>query len=377
MKKVKSKKMPSVMLTLDFGGSGLKCIYQKIDGEAKVLFMEAEVIAAEANSLKEKTEKQLGSAEPENMAWVGIDDDYRAIGYFASCQYQAIPLLKPKKHSLAVYRTLAAIWVVQQRLKLPQRLRIALAVLLPPGEIEDGPILLQNLKKALASFSTPTGKLNVGLSDFDCYSEGSGVYLMHCYHSGEIIKQKILALIMVGYRNASILLSMKGMVTEAKSIDLGLSKYVESILKKTSGLKPAQILKSIAKAPAKPSQRDFLHLTEVHLNLGQRLEEAAKILDAVVSCKKGYLTAIQAWLSEVLPSELDEVVFCGGTVDYFQPELDSLFPATPVKWHGGFNYPEELNEEWLGNRLADAYGLAKVFRQKIVNKYQSQEKVMA
>jgi hypothetical protein len=371
------KKNPEAILTLDFGGSGLKCIYQVWGQKPEVLFMESEIIEAEAESLQEKTEANLQSAYPENIAWVGIKGNYRAVGYLASVQYNGISRLKPKKHSLAVYRTLAAVWVIQQRLKLPPKFRVALAVLLPPGEREDSQLLLNNLKESLSAFETPTGTLRVEMSDFDCYSEGSGVYLMHCYYSGETIKRKVFGVIMVGYRNASVLLSKRGIITEAKSMDLGMIKYLELILKKTSGLKAEQILKAISKVSEKPTESDFLPLTEVHLGREQRLEEASKIFKAVINCKQEYLTTLFSWLEEVLPRELEEVVFCGGTVDYFRTELEGLFRGTPVRWHGNFQYPEELNEKWLGNRLADAYGLSKVITQKIVKKYQSQEKVRA
>jgi hypothetical protein len=372
------RKNPEVILTLDFGGSGLKCLYQVWGGERKVLFMEAFVIEAEAESLKEKTQGILGSAYPENMAWVGVEGNYRAIGYFASVQYNAISLLKPKKHSLAVYRTLAAVWVIQQRLKFPKSMVIAMAVLLPPGELSDSQMFLKNLKEALRDFETPTGTLNVKTTDLICYPEGSGVYFMHCHNSGEIIKKKVFALIMLGYRNASVLLSRKGMVTEAESMDLGMIRYLELIMKKTSGLKPEQIVKAISKASASnPLPRDFLNLTELNLRMDLRKEQAEQIVEAVIHSKQEYLTAIQGWFSEVLPSELEEVVFCGGTVDYFKQELDSLFPATPVKWHGNFDYPEELEEQWLGNRLADAYGLSLAFTQEINKKYRSLQKSVA
>ena len=378
MGRPRKKRIPSLILTLDFGGSGLKCIYQVWGKEPEVLFMESFVIEAEAKSLKEKTREIGGGAYPENMAWVGVEDDYRAVGYFASCQYNAMPLLKPKKHSLAVYRTLAAVWVVQQRLKLPNSLVIALAVLLPPGELSDSQMFLKNLKEALNGFDTPTGKLNVKTTELICYPEGSGVYLMHCYRSGEISKKKIFALIMVGYRNASMLLSKRGMLTEAKSIDLGMIRYLELIIKKTSGLKAEQILKAISPVSASnPLPRDFLNLTELNLSMDLRKEQAEKIVEAVIDSKPEYLKAIQGWMSEVLPSELEEVVFCGGTVDYFKQELDGLFPATPVKWHGGFVYPEELEEEWLGNRLADAYGLSLAFTQEMEKKYGSVQKSVA
>ena len=67
-----------------------------------------------------------------------------------------------------------------------------------------------------------------------------------------------------------------------------------------------------------------------------------------------------SWLTEVLPNknELDEVIICGGTADYLREELDSVFPTTPIVWHGGVEVPQTLNEQWLGNRLADVWALS-------------------
>lgn len=385
MGRPRKKINPELNLTLDFGGSGLKCIYQLRGKKSEVLFMESEIIEAEAESLRAKTKGLLGNVYPENMAWVGVGEDYRAVGYLATAQYHAIALMKPKKHSLAMYKTLAAVWVIQQRLNLPSRMEIKLALLLPAGELSDGQMLLKNLKAALSSFETPTGELNVQVRNLNCYAEGSGVYLICRENYGETIKKKELALIMIGYRNASILVSKKGMLTEAKSRDLGMIKYLESVMKQTSGLKPEQLIKAMAKAESHRSKKgeselnaqDFLNLTELHLSIELRKKQAEQILAALINSKSEYLQRLKLWLGEELPSEIEEVVFCGGTVDYLRKELDRLFPAIPVKWHGGFKYPEGLNEEWLGNRLADAYGLSKMFKQEMSKKYRTQEKVTA
>ena len=379
MGRPRKKKNPDLLLTLDFGGSGLKCIYQTWGNEPKVLFMEPEVIEATPQLLKAKTENLFSNISPENMAWVGIEKDYQAVGYFASAQFNAINRLKPKKHSLAIYRTLAAIWVVQQKLNLPSQMEIALAVLLPPGELSDAQMMLNQLKKSLSSFETPTGELNITTSNLTCYPEGIGVYFLHQQNSGQV-NNKVLAFIMIGYRNASILLSKRGMITDVRSTNLGMIKYLETVTKETSGLKPEEIIEAIAKAEEERSKQgkselqaiDFLGLTEWHLNIDLRKKQAQQILDALNNSKIDYLKRIQQWLSEVLPS-IQEVVFCGGTVNYFQKELDNLFPATPVKWHGNFTYPEELNEKWLGNRLADAYGLFRYFEQEMNQKYQQKK----
>lgn len=88
--------------------------------------------------------------------------------------------------------------------------------------------------------------------------------------------------------------------------------------------------------------------------------EIEKIISAVHSSRAEYAIALINWLKEVLPSknELDEAIICGGTADYLRQELDAVFPATPVIWHGGVEIPLTLNEQWLGSRLADVWALS-------------------
>ncbi len=125
---------PSMILTLDFGGSGLKGIVQTPDGTPQALYMEPEVCPANLSSLREKTEGNLGSAYPENIAWVGALGEYRAVGYLAASRYNANAGLSRKKYESAFYKILAAIWVAKEKLKLPDGGSVSLALLLPPGE---------------------------------------------------------------------------------------------------------------------------------------------------------------------------------------------------------------------------------------------------
>jgi hypothetical protein len=39
-------------------------------------------------------------------------------------------------------------------------------------------------------------------------------------------------------------------------------------------------------------------------------------------------------------------------------ELDAVFPTIPIVWHGDVKISQTLNEQWLGNRLADVWALS-------------------
>lgn len=347
---------PEVTLTLDFGGSGTKAIAQIRGGRSTAIWMEPAVIEATKKSLAFQT-RNLGNAYPENSAWVGIVEDYRAVGYLARSNYSATPGLKPRKYELALYKTLAVVWIIKQKFKLPESFDISVVLLLPPGEFEDSALLKPMLRDALAEFDTPTGKLSVNLIGYECFPEGGGIYAMYCKNTGEAIRRRVIALVMLGYRNASVMISRRGILNRGKTANLGMVKMVDLVIDRTSGLEAEELTKSIAKAGNEPKPQHFHHLCS---SSNHRDVEIEKIITAVHLAREEYAIALTNWLKEVLPSqnELDEVIICGGTADYLREELDTLFPTTPIIWHGGVEIPSTLNEQWLGRRLADVWALS-------------------
>ncbi|BAY34612.1 hypothetical protein NIES2107_65170 [Nostoc carneum NIES-2107] len=358
MGRLTKEAFPEVTLTLDFGGSGTKGILQIQGGKATAFWMEPAVIEATRLSLAEKT-RNLGNAYPQNAAWVGIGEDYRAVGYLARSTYSATPTLKPRKYELAVYKTLAAVWVAKLTFKLPNSFHISLALLLPPGEFEDSALLKPMLKDALAEFDTPTGKLNANLVSYECFPEGGGIYAMYCKNTGEAIRRKVVALVMLGFRNASVLISRRGILNRGKTANLGMAKMVDLVMERTSGLEVEQLITAIVAADSEPKQSHFYSLCGGCDN-SIRTAQIEKIILAVQSSRAEYAISLTTWLKEVLPAknELDEVIICGGTADYLRLELDAVFPTTPVVWHGSVDIPPTLNEQWLGSRLADVWALS-------------------
>ena len=356
MSRLNKERLPDVILTLDFGGSGTKGIVQIKGGRPYSIWMESSVIEATKMSLGFQT-RNLGNAYPENTAWIGVGKDYRAVGYFARSTYGATPGLRPRKFELAVYKTLAAIWVIKQKCKLRESFDVSLALLLPPGEFEDSALLKPMLKDALTEFDTPTGILNANLIGYECFPEGAGIYAMYCKNTGEAIRRKVIAIVMLGYRNASLIVSRRGILNRGKTTNLGMAQMVEKVIERTSGLDVEQLTQAIVNASGEPKPQHFYGIctSSSHQDL-----EIEKIIAAVNSSRAEYTISLANWLKEVLPhsNELDELIICGGTADYLRSELDAIFPVTPIEWHGGVAIPHSLSEQWLGNRLADVWALS-------------------
>ncbi|MGD1872966.1 MAG: hypothetical protein ACFB02_07920 [Mastigocoleus sp.] len=356
MGKLDKQAYPEVTLSIDFGGSGTKGIVQIRGGKPRAIWMEAAVIKAPPMSLAFQT-RNLNNAYPENVAWIGINEDYRAVGYLAKSIYSATPMLKPRKYELALYKTLAVVWVIKQKFKLPESFKVSLALLLPPGEFEDSALLKPMIKEALAEFDTPTGKINANLIGYECFPESGGIYAMYCKNTGETIRRRVVGLIMLGYRNASAIISRRGILNRGKTAKLGMTKMVDLVIEGTSGLESEELIAAIIDAENEPKPKHFHHLCNSdHL----RDVQIEKIISAVNSSRSEYAIALMNWLKEVLPSdnELDELIICGGTADYLREEIDSAFPTIPIVWHGNVKIPQNLNEQWLGNRLADVWALS-------------------
>ena len=120
------------------------------------MIMEPEVIKVSLDSVTSSTEI-LGATSPENIAWVNINSETFAVGYLALKKYYANAGLKELKYERAIAKTASAVWAASQKLKLGCNFQLALACLLPPGELENKQSLGEQLGAALANYITPTG----------------------------------------------------------------------------------------------------------------------------------------------------------------------------------------------------------------------------
>ena len=213
---------PDVVIALDFGGSLTKIIYQSDDGSPQVLTMFPEVAVTTASSGSAWTDGIPGlESPPESRAWVEVESQRWAVGA-AARQLYAPAGLKGVKWERAIVKTLAALWVIQQRLGLRSGFKAAITCVLPPGEFEDRHRFEERLRAALEGFETPSGTLKVtlgqsGNTHFTCFPECSGVTLLYSQQSPP---RGTIAFLMLGYRNASLLLSRNGVLGSGQTSDL-------------------------------------------------------------------------------------------------------------------------------------------------------------
>jgi hypothetical protein len=366
MSRKKKNAFPDLLIVLDLGGSLTKVVYMGSDKQPKSLCMEPEVLELPKVSLQSYESQKMGmdAALPADRAWVGSDEKFYAVGYLAREQFNGNAGLSQLKVERAAPKALAAVWAASVDLQLGNEFSAAVGVLLPPGEFENALRVREAIEQGLKAFETPNGTLNVTLAHWDCKPEGAGVYLMHtCNRDSALIKDKSIAVVMVGFRNASILLSQRGAVTKRITSELGFIKLLKKVIEKTSGLDVNHLAESISRAGDPPSFDALFPVLRSTDEL-QRKDEVLELRKAIMTSRQEYTSSLTSWFKEVLPQRLDEVVLCGGTSDYLKQELSNHFKRTTIVWHG-VELPSGLSQERLGNRMCDAFGLYEFLRNAI------------
>lgn len=357
-----STREPELCLVLDFGGSLTKGIYRDSSGQATLFSMEPEVISLPKTSIDEYELFKIGTPDPTDSAWVGIDNNYYAVGYLASSQFYANAGLSSFKYERAFPKTLAAVWAVAHRLGLTKKKKLsaAIGVLLPAGEYENASLLQEYIADGLEKFSTPTGTMSVTLNRYESKPEGGGVLMVYATQQGAaVLKSKTVAVLMVGYRNASILVSGRGVVGKRVTSPLGFVRLVELVQQRISTLAhTAQLAAAIATAGERINTTALMPLAMSN-HKESRVEEVQKLASAISASRIQYWHSLSSWLREHLPQPLDEVLLCGGTAYYLKPELETFFAERDVEviWDGNMQLPEHLHASFLGQRICDAYGV--------------------
>jgi hypothetical protein len=332
--------------------------------------MEPEVLMVPKEAIRHYEATKLGTGTPANSAWVSVDEkNCYVVGYLAKSQFNGNPGLNLVKYERAFPKTLAAIWVVAATEGLVKKkdLRVALAVLLPPGEYQNADQLKSLIIDSLTNFETPTGTIRATLTEYDCKPEGGGVYLVHAKKQGKtVLATKTVAVVMVGYRNASILVANRGVVDQRETSALGFIKLVEQVKSRISTMDDsARLAKAIALAGWNV-KKDPLTPLAVSNVAEVRLEEINNLTDVITAARSQYVSSLTSWLRDTLPKDLDEVVLCGGTAYYLQEPLVEHFRSVDISWDAAIELPEEFQIGSLGRRMSDAYGIYQYFTSKVL-----------
>ncbi|MBD2254382.1 ParM/StbA family protein [Nostoc parmelioides] len=353
MPKTKEKSdLKKIVITIDMGASKTKAIVQEYpEGKPVVLLLDSEI----ADVAKASVESVQQEGSPESRAWVGIGDEYYALGELARRRFGGISQLRELKYELAVPKICGAFWLAKEKLNLGNDVAAYLSVLLPPGEVQDKEQLQIRLKDTFRGFDTPAGKMRVKMLRYDAASEGSGIFFHRRRTLGDRVPVSMY--VMLGYRNASIFTFRSGSIGAGITSNFGMSWLVNNLISKTSGLSPdnSNIIEVLIEAGASCDPQVMQKLSRKRK--GDEIQlDGESMSKALLLARDEYWRAIARWLRSKMDEDIEELVFCGGTADYIRPEIDAYFQKEGIKvsWHANIFIPDEISSG-MGNRIADVW----------------------
>ncbi|WP_219907695.1 ParM/StbA family protein [Aphanothece hegewaldii] len=348
-------------MAIDYGGSITKVIGGVSNRERRILAMPPDVIELPKTFL-ELHQGEIGTASPENKVWIAVNGKSYAVGMYARTLAIENPRLTQPKIATALSKTLAAIWVLKEQLRLSNTIRLDLCCVLPIGEYQDKDKLKRQLEKAFHEFETPSGQLKVELSEFNCKPEGAGVYMMHTRKRGVEAQQKILAVVMLGYRNTSVLVFRQGNLVDKATSPLGFARLLKNVIAQTSG----QTLERLAPSVVQYLEgKDDSGLLSILLS-DEPIEELAQLKNAIAIAQEKHQIELCGWLNEIIPRLSEEIVLCGGTADTLQNYLFKLWNSQEIYLHGGVELPEDIKALKMGYRFADIWIMWDYFIDKLM-----------
>lgn len=368
-----------LVVTLDPGSSLTKIIYQVInDGvgsELKILSMEPELMKVTRRQIEDYEAQRWTSTDPAAEAWVESQGEYYAVGFLAK-QFYGNAGWNELKYERAAIKLLAAIGVIAFREGLPDKFDLALTGLLPYKEYKDAHKFETEVTEALANFSFCNRWLSVNLWMFDCKPEGAGLALTRGKKLGVAIREKVVLIIMLGFRDVSFLRFERGKIADGGTTEqhYGLILLAQLLKARTSDQSIENLVKAVHLATtrcktAKDRQKVFSELIRSKKEKN-RVKEIAEMMDAYSASLLEYWSILSNWLDSIVPPRLDEVVIGGGSSECFKSELKFYFAGSVISWSAELEEDVRLafnlsNEDAICLRYADGYGVSRPFVKRV------------
>ena len=363
--------MPDVTLVCDFGSSLARGIYtlDSTQGKPELIHLGPEVVYVPESAIEKYAENVIATAIPERSAWVRYKDAYYVLGHLARTSYGGIHCLESLKIDSAIQTTLGIVGAIAEKKKLPDSFEISLGVLFPWTEYIDRERYRPIMEDALSSFSFRGRDLHVKLTVLKSLPEGAGLFARGRipHRAGEKLrspKDVNVAVVIIGYRNVSLLYIDHGELKWGETRDYGCRYFIENIQAHTSGQTAYDLVRVVCAAP-KVSEKALSSLVRTRV---PELKEGERqtIARAIESAKVEYLATLTNWLRQKLPHGLDEIIISGGTARFLRPELSKFFRDLPdrsfINWCDHIEhrvartFGEVVERESLRSRLADPYG---------------------
>lgn len=380
MLKINESIVNLLLLTIDVGSSGSKIVFKivlnGVPSKVELLWMEPELAESSREVIEDQYEStRISIPQPENEAWVEYDNECYVVGFLArDKRFNGTVELGNLKYEGAIPKVLAAVGAIANKFGLPDEFDLALTLPLPFNEWQDRKKFERAVTKALSSFNFRKRNLTVGVKFFMCVPEGGGLVITRNKKLGAESDRKKVIVIMIGYRDISVVISERGIIT-GKTEALGLAEMISLIISRTSGLDPNLLLLAIHQTGTANKAKSVEQLARSQ-KAGFKAEEANDIVEAIRKSRIEYWRRVSKWLDKYTPTAADEVVVGGGTAEYLKPELKTFctkrFPNATFSWAAeleedvrqAFNLAP--SKDALCLRLTDAYGLYRYMQKQVL-----------
>jgi len=335
----------NLYVSIDTGGSQTKIIYQfKNSKQLSYLMMPPGIEQISFEQLKRYQERQgwIGHPTALQQAWLEWKESIYVVGEFVT-EFAPQDRIKERKYENALYKVLAAIGVILEKHQVvkKRKFNIYLALVLPWNEYNDRTRFEEQLKLMFKSFKFRGQSWNLSLNHFLCRPEGGGLAAIRMKQKGIAwLQESIIAVLMFGHRNVTVIYFEKGILKHGDSPLLGFSLLLDEVCSRTSGLSRDQLATAIFKGISSASADVYKGRNTVHpqwdklesiVSLATAKDEALRnserldIARAIELATLNYWETIKKWLDKNLPSQPEEVIIGGGAATFIEPELEAYF----------------------------------------------------
>lgn len=360
--------MPKILLSVDPGGSQTKVIYQlPKQNKPQCLLMPPEIETIRIESLVRYLDKQssLSNPDPDKEAYIYLNDKVYVLGEFAH-EFDPEDRITEIKYENALYKVLAALGVILESNQIKSKnISLYLSILLPWNEYEDRDKFRSQIEKYLANFKFRKNDYSAKLDLCIFRPEGGGLAGFKDAENKDWHKDKRVGFIMFGHRNITALNFDRGKLIGDSPL-IGMSKFLDGVIERTSGLNREKLARAISEAidydyqeklsygyrgncanrdsysykhSAYYRSEEYARNTYLPFfekcpsiqglanakNLELREKEIKEICSAINDSRLEYQEKVEKFLNRMFPEQLDEVIISGGGVKFLLPYLEKYF----------------------------------------------------
>ncbi|NJR32011.1 MAG: ParM/StbA family protein [Chamaesiphon sp. CSU_1_12] len=295
--------VPHVLVAIDPGASSIKVTFS-LKGSTQCQTLTIEPYCTKID----ETPVPRGFFD-QNSVWVGVSGANYAVGNYAVSEYDCPLEIKPLKIETIVPKICAAISVIHRQLELPVRFELSLLSVLPPGEYGYKDEAISQLRLACRKILTPSGIVRPIVKTIEVYPEGFGVMMWH--RNVGIARNRDIGVIMMGFRNTSVLFCRSGEITKPKSSDYGLYNALERIASASGGYPESELILPVWRYVMAGNAEAFGSVCRST----DREREIGILVQATDKAMGIYRRNLETWLRGAM-QRTQVIVLCGGNADY-------------------------------------------------------------